>query len=298
MGETAVGLADDVNSMFYNPAGLGMLVKQEVSLMHNSYLEGITQEVGAYALPTRHFGTIGVGFNLLKVEEFDSFDALDQQIGTVDAGDLAASVTYAKEIGELRRLSVGGTARHIRSRLDEVSASASMFDVGVLARYGLEGKYETQYRLGGSIRNIGQEQKFINDAFALPQSLHIGGSRGSPMPHPFEDMRINIALDAVVPNDNIPFVTAGVEVRIVREFAIRLGYRANQDEGLGLSVGFGFTSLHRGFLPSWVPELSMDYALVDYGLLEQTHRIGFSMKFGRDKYQRDQFDLLFDPEEE
>lgn len=298
MGQTATGLADDVNSMFYNPAGLGMLRRQELSLMHNNFLEGVTQEVGAYALPTRHFGTLGFGFNIVKVEEFDRFDILDQKVGSVDAGDQAASVSYAREIGSLRRLSMGATARYVRSRLDKVTASAAMFDGGVLARYGLEGKYETQYRLGASLRNIGQPQKFVNESFDLPQSLHIGGARMAPLPHPFEDMRLNLTLEASVPNDNLPYLSVGAELRIVREFAVRVGFRSNQDSGVGVAAGFGFTSLHRGFLPKWVPEVSMDYALVDYGLLEQAHRIGFSMKFGPDKHRADQFDLLFDPDEE
>lgn len=295
MGEAVVGIADDVNSMFYNPAGLGMLTRKEVSVMHNSYIEGLRQEVGAMAFPTRHFGTLGLGLNMLKVEEFDSYDTLDQKVGSIDAQDMAANVSYAIEIGRLRRVSVGGTARFLRSRLDTYTASATMFDIGILARYGLEGAYEKRYRLGASVRNLGQDQKFIGQPFKLPQSLHVGGSRDAPLPHPFEDMRNIISLEMVVPNDDIPYVATGLELRIVKEFAIRVGYRTGQDLGFGLTVGFGFTSLHRGFVPKWVPEVSMDYALVDYGLLEQAHRIGFSMRFGSDKYMLDEFDSLFDP---
>ncbi len=295
MGEAVAGLADDVNTMFYNPAGLAMLKRKEISMMHNNYLEGIKQEVGALAIPTRHFGTVGVGLNILKVDEFDSYDEIDRKIGTVDAQDMAASLSYAIEIGEQRRVAVGGTARYLRSRLDTYTASATMFDLGVLARYGLDGAYETRYRLGASVRNLGQEQKFISEGYKLPQSLHIGGSRDAPMPHPFEDMRNIVSLEMVIPNDDVPYAAGGLEVRIVREFALRVGYRMGQDLGFGLAVGFGFTSLHRGFVPKWVPELSMDYALVDYGLLEQAHRIGFSMRFGKPKYEQDEFDSLFDP---
>lgn len=295
MGEAFTGVSDDVHAMFYNPAGLGMLDKQELMLMHNSFIGGVRQEIAGYALPTKHFGTLGLGANLVKVSEFDSFDTLDRKIGTVDADDMAASVSYAREIGSLRRVSIGATARHVRSRLDSYTASATMFDGGIMARYGLEGPYETRYRLGGALRNIGQPQKFVEEAFQLPQSLHIGGSRSAPLPHPFEDMRLNLALESVVPNDDIPYFALGAEVQVVHEFAIRLGYRTNQDIGLGLSIGFGFRSMHRGFLPKWVPEVSMDYALVDFGKLEQAHRIGFSMKFGKDKHGRDEFESLFDP---
>lgn len=297
MGEAFVGLADDVHAMYYNPAGLGMLRRQEVALMHNSYFDGVTQQVGSYAFPTRNFGTIGMGFNIVKVEEFQAFDELDQPVGTVDAEDSAASVTYSREIGSLRRVSIGGTMRYVRSRLDSYTASATMFDAGVLARYGLEGPYETRYRLGAALKNIGEEQKFIEESFKLPQSLHVGASRSAPMPHPFEDMRVNLVLEVIAPIDKNPYTAIGTEVYIIREFAIRLGYRSNQDEGFGLSVGFGFISMHRGFLPKWVPEVTMDYALVDYGNLEQAHRIGFSMKFGRDKLKKDEFDSLFDLEE-
>ena len=296
MGEAFVAIADDVNAIYYNPGGLGVLERQELSFMHNVHFEGVTQEWVAYAYPTRHFGTFGLSANLLRIEPFESYDELDVRTGTVEAQDLAASVAYAKDLGSGgRNLSVGGAAKYIKSQLAGYSATAIAFDAGVLGRYGLKGSYETRWKIGAAIRNIGSDMKFINEAFPLPQSLHIGGSRSAPLPHPFEDVRYTISGEAVLPNDDAIYINSGLEVRLVREFAIRAGYRTNQDAGLGVSFGLGFTSLNRGFLKSWFPEISMDYALVDFGKIDQTHRLGLTIRFGHNKNATVEFESLFEP---
>lgn len=294
MGEAFTGLADDVNAIFYNPAGLGMLTRQELSLMHNQFFEGVTQEWGAYAWPTRRFGTFAGSFNLVRVAPFPSYDENDFPTGEVDAQDMAATLSYAKEFAG-RRLSVGGSGKYIQSELAGYRASVVAFDVGALALYGREGKYETGWRLGASIRNIGQEMRFLEKAFPLPQSLHIGVSRDAPLPHPFADMRWKFSGEAVLPNDRLPYVLTGFELRFVPEFAIRAGWRQNQDSGLGLSAGLGFASLNRGFLVAWFPEVSMDYAFVDFGKLDHTHRLSLTIRFGHNKNSTVEYESLFEP---
>lgn len=295
MGEAFTGLADDANSVFYNPAGLGTVKRQEVQLMHNDYYEGITQEWGAYAYPTAHFGTIGAGFNLLKIKPFDAFDELDQRTGQIDASDMAALLSYARGVGEGHRLSIGMTGKYIKSRLAGFSASAVAFDAGALYLYGHEGSFETRYRFGASIRNLGNDLKFIEEGFPLPQSLHLGASRDAPMPHPMEDMRLILLVETVIPRDGLPYPSAGVEFRIVRELALRAGYRGNQETGLGVSAGIGFTSLNKGFTKAWFPEISLDYTFVDYGKLDQAHRVGFTVRFGYNVDAKIEYESLFEP---
>jgi hypothetical protein len=297
MGEAFVAIADDVNAIHYNPGGLGTLERQELAFMHNSHFTGVKQEWVAYAYPTRRFGTLALSANLLKIEPFDAYDAADIRIGSVDAQDAAGTVAYALDIGGRRNLSFGGAAKYIRSELAGISATAVAFDAGIIGRYGNKGIYETRWQLGAAIRNIGSEMKFISESFPLPQSLHIGGARSAPLPHPFEDVRYNVTTEAVLPNDDTPYVNTGIEILLVREFAVRAGYRTNQDAGLGVAFGLGFTSLNRGFLKSWFPRIRMDYALVDFGKIDQTHRIGLTMQFGHNKNATIEYESLFDPGE-
>jgi hypothetical protein len=85
LGGAFVGLADDVNSIYYNPGGLGMLQRQEVTFMHHALYEGVRQEWGAYALPTKKFGTFAAAVDQVSVQPFPAYDASDIPIGTVDS---------------------------------------------------------------------------------------------------------------------------------------------------------------------------------------------------------------------
>lgn len=283
VGGAFVGLADDVNAIFYNPAGLGMLQRQEATFMHHLLYEGVRQEWGAYAFPTRSLGTVGVSVNMLAIEAFQAYDQADTPIGQVDAADRALTLGYGYEFGANRWLALGVAGKYISSRLWTYTANAVAFDAGMLWRFGREAEYDTEYRFGGALRNVGQGMKFVSETYPLPQSMNLGISRSGPLPHPFEDMRMVAMLEAVWPNDNLPYGAVGIETKLVREFAVRLGYRQNQDIGLGLTAGIGFTSLSRGFTSEWWPEISIDYAFVDYGKLDMSHRLGVTLAFGRGK---------------
>lgn len=295
MGDAFTAIADDVNALHYNPAGLGTLERQELSLMYNKFINGVTQQWAAYALPTKRFGTLALGFNMLRVEPFPAYSDQDVRIGSVDASDIAATVGYAKEVGSLKRVSLGVAGKYIRSELAGYTATAVAFDAGALVRYGRKGVYETQWRLGGGIRNIGPSMKFIEETFPLPRSMHLAVARMAPLPHPLEDIRCGLSVEGVWPNDDLPYVNAGIEIRLVRELALRAGYRSNQDAGLGISAGLGFTSLNKGFMVSWFPEISMDYAFVALGALEQVHRLSFSVRFGHNKNSKIEYESLFEP---
>lgn len=280
MAGAFTGLADDIFAIHYNPAGLGTLQRQQVAFMHHALYTGVRQEYAAYALPTNKLGTFAGSVNMLAVSPFQAYDENDAPAGTVQAKDQCLTLAYSKEVGKRRGLSAGVAGKYISSELAGYKASAVAIDAGVLARFGRQVEYETEYRLGAAVRNVGQNMKFIDQAFPLPQSLNLGVSRNSPLPHPFEDMRLNAALDAILPNDDMPYILMGVELKIVREFGIRLGYRQDQDTGLGITAGVGFTSLSKGFTADWWPEISIDYAFVDLGRLQQSHRFGFTLYFG------------------
>ena len=283
LGGAFVGLADDVNALFYNPGGLGMLQRQEATFMHHSFYEGVRQEWGAYALPTKRFGTIAGSFDMVAVSPFNAYDENDIPMGTVDSSERAITLGYGREFGASRWLSLGIAGKHISSRLWTYTASAVAVDAGVLCRFGREEEYDTEYRLGGALRNLGSGLKYVSESFPLPQSLNVGASRSGPLPHPFEDVRMVAMLEGILPNDDLPYAAAGIEMKLVREFSIRVGYRQNQDAGTGIAAGIGFTSLSRGFTAEWWPEISIDYAFADYGKLEMSHRIGVTRAFGGNK---------------
>src|SRR4051812_36410135 len=56
MAGTFTGLANSVDAIAFNPAGLADLPRAEATFMHNQYLPGMRQEWAAFAQPTADFG--------------------------------------------------------------------------------------------------------------------------------------------------------------------------------------------------------------------------------------------------
>src|SRR4051812_24888171 len=59
MGEAFTGVADDIHSIYWNPAGLSKLTMPELTGMHMQYFQSIQYEFAAFAYPTEKHGTWG-----------------------------------------------------------------------------------------------------------------------------------------------------------------------------------------------------------------------------------------------
>jgi len=277
LGEAYTALAEDVNAIYYNPAGLAFLQRQEATLMHNKFVEGVSQEWAAYALPTQKYGTYALGIQMLRVKPFDAYDRFDRPSGEVSATDLAATIGWGKELGADRRWAWGGAAKYISSKLYTRQTTTVAADFGVLLR-GPEDKW----RYGASIRNLGRGLKFLEQRFDLPASLRAGVSYHTPLDYPFSGSYLTWSAEGIMDVDRYPTGAGGLEFSPVKEMTIRVGYRQNQDSGLGISAGFGFSSLEAGFVENyaWWPEFLLDYAFVDYGPLKYSHRVSVTIRFG------------------
>lgn len=269
MGEAFTGLADDVNAIFYNPAGLGLLKRQELTLMHNELFSGVRQEWLAYAHPSGRWGTLGVSANVVHVQPFDAFDNNDVPGSKISAQDAAYTLAYSRGFG--RWLSLGAAGKFVKSRLDNLSASAVAFDAGLLYDTSIEG-----LRAGLSAHNMGSRMKFINERYILPRSLRGGLSYhlalGAEKAHEF-----TFLADMVDYRDSRPFAAVGAEYFRHKVLALRAGWRQTTDSGYGLTLGAGFC-LNRG--GDRFPEISFDYAFVGAGEMGQSHRAGVTVKFG------------------
>ena len=276
MGDAYTGVADDVNAISYNPAGLALLRRQELALMHNEYVQGIRQEYMAYAFPGEGWGTVGVSANLLNVSPFAAYDANDLPMDSVSAQDTALSAAYAVKY---RSLALGIAGKYLNSRLDTVRARGQACDLGALW------SPHWQLRLGASLQNLGPGVRFIDEAYPLPLTGKLGFSYLAPLSA--GNTYVLIAAEGSFPRDRSPFPSGGLEFVFSNVVSARVGYQGNQDAGLGLTAGAGIKIVRRGFTwlsyseyPDWVPELEVDYAFVNMGLLGNSHRVGILARFG------------------
>ncbi|MDD5688213.1 MAG: PorV/PorQ family protein [Elusimicrobia bacterium] len=268
MGGAQVAVAEDVNSVYWNPAGLGSVSATELSFMHLSLFEGISYEYLAVGHPINESSTIGLQIMYVSYGSMDKtledanggYDAVGS-VGSFNAKDMGGAISYGKQIDET--INVGGSLKMVSQKIDSDSASGFGLDFGVEyvpVKGGLQ--------LGLAVQNLGG--KVGSDS--LPGNIKAGlGKKLSA----FEGENnltvaadVNYGLDSAITKENI-----GLELLIAEMIAIRAGYKLGYDEETyTLGGGFKITGESSTF--------NIDYAFVPTKDLGDTHRISLGIRFG------------------
>jgi len=264
MGGAYTAIADDINALAWNPAGLSRLQRPEFTAMHSQWFQGSNYAFMAAAVPTKA-GTIGLGMTSFSVDEIEKragdTAAAD---GTFDSNDAAYTVSYGKGMGE--NLALGVSLMYVNQKLDTESAGAMAGDLGLL--------WNTPHKpltVGVAVKHLGGEIKFVDESDPLPMTVALGfGYR-------LMEDKVKLAMDVSKPNDTDAQVGVGAELgqALYKDLkgSLRAGYTtAGSDvtEGLtGVSMGGGLSWRHFGFDMAWVP----------YGVLGNTFRYAFLVKF-------------------
>ncbi|WP_298953958.1 PorV/PorQ family protein [uncultured Nonlabens sp.] len=145
MSNAVVASTDNVNSVYWNPAGLIKMEEQELSLMHSSYFANIAQfNYGAYAMPIDNQSAFGFSVVRFSVDDIlNTTQLIDDQgninydrISTFSTADWAFTFSYAREL-KLDGFSYGANAKVIRRVIGEFASSWGFgFDVGLQFKRG------------------------------------------------------------------------------------------------------------------------------------------------------------------
>jgi hypothetical protein len=265
MGSTYCALSDDVNAIWWNPAGLSLISDPQFIGMYNIWFEEIRYEYIGYAHGIEGGGAVGASLIYLHMDEIPGYDWKGEEEGGFTASDLAATISYGHPINH--HISLGANLKYIHQRNEAHTAATLALDLGSLLKVG-EG-----LRVGASLQNIriGEKLKFIEKGDELPFNVKIGGSLRT-----LRDSLI-LNLDLNLPNDNLPSLNAGVEYWVRDVVATRLGYRSRSDLGPAshFSYGFGLRFDDYGF----------DAAYLPYGDLGDTYLFSFLLRFGRESQE-------------
>ena len=261
LGDAYSSLADDASAVYWNPAALRQVKKRSATFMHAAYIESTFFDYAGYVQPLGKHSSAGLGIQYLSAGSLTETDNTGTELGTFHPSDLAVSLAYARDLGGY---SLGVAARFVQTRII-ASAATGAADIGVLSPKYLRGKL----RLAFTVSNLGGKLKLEEKAEELPLAARLGSS------FKFSD-HWRAGLDLGLPKDNAPYLAAGAEYVLPAGFcdlAGRAGYntRTSSDisgfSGFSFGLGFGFRK--------W----SLDYALVPFGGLGLTHRIGVDLKF-------------------
>ena len=267
MGEAFVAVADDVNALNFNPAGLVQIKRHEISVMYLDSLVDTWFGFIGYAYPIggkverqrgrtfksiqerRNQGTIALGVSSLQAGKM----VLEPEGNTVRAQeDYLANLGFgyiiwrseekdekikrrARAIRELRNeVSLGLGVKFVYSTLvQKYSAMAYAVDVGLLGKF-IVGKNRLQ--LGFAGQNLGTKIKFEEEGDSLPLTVRAGAAYQMDFK---QEHRLIISGEAVKPNDGDFKGSGGMEYWYREIFALRAGYKAGYDlDSFTCGVGF------------------------------------------------------------
>ena len=281
----AIGpLLDDSRAVLWNPA---MLVKMEnwsASFTHTNFLAGIRMQAFSFAKQMPGIGAVGVFGTILNSGDIEETTVF-QQGGT---GRFFSTQSYTFGISFARMLTdkfgMGGTFKYVSEDLTKGldggnRTGAWAFDLGTVYYPGF--KNLESLRLVMYIRNFGPEVRL--------SGTHIDFDKGQVLPEPAEysifplpllfnfgigmelwetEMnKLSLAIIGEHPNDNLERINTGLEYWWNDMLALRAGYVYNHDSRT-LSGGVGFKL---NTFDSFA--LKLDYAYVDYGILDMTQFI-------------------------
>jgi hypothetical protein len=152
MSNAVVSQTADVNSGYWNPAGLVHLEDNQLALMHSSYFANIANfNYIAYAMPLDDKSAVGISLIRFGVDDIlDTTQLIDDQgninydrISTFSTADYGLTFSYARKL-PLDGLNFGVNAKIIRRIIGDF---ASSWGFGLDAGIQFEGKNDWKFGL-------------------------------------------------------------------------------------------------------------------------------------------------------
>jgi hypothetical protein len=260
MGEAYVAQADDVSSLYWNPAGLALMQERQASFMYDQMYQDLKFQNANVGIPLEN-GAIGASLSYLSYGKIEGFDQSGASIGDQTASNGVATLGAAW-LGN--QWSAGVNVKGIQEKLADEKATGAAFDLGGNVIYPKPLLGGT-IRFGGVIRNLGSGIKFEQQSDPLPSDWKLGVAAVQMM-----NKKLNVSMDYTKPREDSGFLAGGFEYWLVPLIALRAGYVNNKTEGSGMRAGIGLR----------IKGVSFDYAYTGQGELGSSHRYELSFRFG------------------
>ena len=276
MGESFVSMPGDINSIFYNPAGLAHIEGRELMFSYTDWIADITHNAIAGAWNFQNIGTFAFSFIFMDYgEPIRVTQRADNEVGyiggnryggpTFSPAEFAGGIAYSRKF--TNKFSMGGHIKYVYQSLghsniikdgvekvkkNEISGIA--LDFGTVYYTGIR-----DLRLGFSITNFSRDYQYEKESFQLPLTMRIGLAMTVWR---LEDQNLSLSVDALHPRDYAEQINFGGEYWYKDFLALRAGYKFNYDEqGLTLGVGFNYQ------ISKNLGRLVFDYAYTSFGEL-------------------------------
>ncbi|MFH1075166.1 MAG: PorV/PorQ family protein [Candidatus Firestonebacteria bacterium] len=261
MGETFAAVADGVDSIYWNPAGLANMETMDVSLTHMFYWDSSIYEYLAVSYPLNNKLKLGAHVIYLNYGAIDKISETSSgSIGTTEGTFTPYDISFAISAGyQLSQdIQIGITGKYAMQSIDTDSASAFAGDAGVLIKLKT---LDENLLFGGAVSNLGTQINGDN----LPLTARGGLSYKMGLMEPDD---LTLAATAYYPFDTGKIAeNIGAEFWYDKQIAVRAGYKLGYDVG-NFTAGLGYKSILEGMFG-----YELDYTYAPSGNLGDTHRI-------------------------
>jgi long-subunit fatty acid transport protein len=275
MAGTYTSAENDVNTIFYNPAGLATIGTPQASVGFFKYLLDINSGNAAYTRKIKEYGYFGAGVRFFNYGSFDKYDEESNNLGTFSANDIAVTFGYANKYKG--NFSYGISLKFIYSSIDEYKSTAAAFDLGAMYQVP-----EQKLNFGISILNIGtQLSTYAGTREKLPLDLQVGFNKKMEyLPLTFYFAVSNLTADAEKFIDRFKSIRIGGEFILTDNVFLRIGYNNQQRQDLKTGSSTGISGFSAGLGVSFLDNYRIDYAFNSLGKIGALHRfnLGFVLK--------------------
>ena len=284
MGGSQAASGRGLSGVFYNPASISFAESSEIYYSKSNYFAGITHNTLGYMTRITSSDYLGIYLFYLdsgemKVTTVISPDGTGEMFSVLD---LSIRLIYGKQLTD--RLRIGGALKYFREEIFTAHMQSLVLDVGSNFDTGIYG-----FILGMSVSNFGPDIQYEGDALdvTVDDEIAVAGklskiTRKFPVPLTFRiglsndiiggdeesGHRLTLSVDGINPIDYTVYGGVGFEYSWQNIAFIRGGTRLYHDTA-GISLGGGL---------KW-SMFAVDYAYVNYGILEETHQFGISLNF-------------------
>lgn len=233
MGRAYVGLADGIDAVPWNPAGLGFLRPNTIGILHTATPEQANLDYIGYAQPIYRMGGIGMGYARLDSGSIPQTNEFNQEVGKFR--DVQQTIMVGYGYSPVPRFSFGGSIKYADQRLSGTSASGWGADLGFMS------SLNRFLRAGIRIQNVmAPAFKYETASDSFPRIMTVG------LASKLWSNRLGLTLDvdkALDAKQNLQY-RFGAEGTFFQVAKLRFGFDFSQREfSFGLGYLWGRSSL-------------------------------------------------------
>jgi hypothetical protein len=252
LGGAFVAVADEATAVAWNPAGLALLVPNELRFETARLFEDTSINAFNFAVPGNRLPSFGLSVLSLSSGDFQRTNELNDPLGSFKQTETAYIFSMAKNINT--RFALGTNVKLVRQSVEEFSGTGFGFDLGAI--YAVT----PSVKVGVSAMNLGGPNLTLRDTKeTFPIEFRAGFS-------------------AVVLNGR-GLLTAELDQADGPGMRFRGGSEYWVQPMIGLRVGMNEQEPAGGLSYRFMNKYQFDYGVQDHAM-GLTHRLGLTYRFG------------------